>query len=485
MRKRTALLLMVLLFVSVFPTGAGAKPVKLSMWTHHRHMADHLQYLVAEFNRTTGREKGIVISLRIIGDDAWDIFQNAQSRGEGPDLYSSGFVTGYADPFAAGVISFFDELPGFAEWKAQWPDWYWIEGLTTYQGRVYAVPTQVFNSRLIYNKDLFRQAGLDPEHPPRSYREVREYARKITDAGKGVAYGFAYCGADCWPLEWMPSQWAEANGDPAYWDWKNGRWAMQGYLKVFQLILEMKEDGSLFPGAATLTNDALRAQFAQGRIGMFMGESWDVGVLTDQFPAKCDWGVAPIPTYDGEFHGKPRAMLLGGFWNINRQSRHKLEAWEVVKWFARYEIRGKMLTAAKNIDLDPKVLPYVEKSPQNSGFAAFAGTLDQDYLATYPHLPGWQAPEISPCTVFQRILAEGGDLEEELRKVDEIWNRQLDEYFATRPWVDRGWNTYPEFDGRTGWFGLPQTPHTYQGVLKPGLIDEWMAVAKDLFPAAR
>ena len=279
----------------------------------------------------------------------------------------------------------------------------------------------------------------------------------------------------------MPSQWAEANGDPAYWDWKNGRWAMEGYLKVFQLILEMKEDGSLFPGAATLTNDALRAQFAQGRIGMFMGESWDVGVLTDQFPAKCDWGVAPIPTYDGEFHGKPRAMLLGGFWNINQQSRYKLEAWEVVKWFARYEIRGKMLTAAKNIDLDPKVLAYVEKPPQNSGFAAFAGTLDQDYLATYPNLPGWQAPEISPFTVFQRILSEGGDLAAELRKVDEIWNRQLDEYFATHPWIDRGWNTYPEFDGRTGRFGPPQTPH--KGTLKPGLIDEWVTAAKDLFPA--
>ena len=106
----------------------------------------------------------------------------------------------------------------------------------------------------------------------------------------------------------------------------------------------------------------------------------------------------------------------------------------MVKWFARYEIRGKMLTAAKNIDLDPKVLSYVEKPLQNSGFAAFAATLDQDYLATYPHLPGWEAPEISPCTVFQQVLAEGGDLAAELRKVDEIWNRQLDQYFATHAW---------------------------------------------------
>lgn len=479
MRLKITLKIAFILFVSFFSTGIGAKPVILTTWTHHRHMADHLQNLIIEFNRSVGREKGIEISLRIIGDDAWDIFQNAQNREEGPDLYSSGFVTGYADPFAAGVIACFNDLPGFAEWKKQWPGWYWIEGLTTYQGQVYAVPTQVFNSRLIYNKDLFRMAGLDPDRPPRSYKEVREFAAKITACGGGLVYGFAYCGADFWPLEWMPSQWAEVNGEPAYWDWKNGRWAMQGYLKVFQLILEMKNDGSLFPGAATLTNDALRAQFAEGRIGMFMGESWDVGVLNDQFPAKCDWGVAPIPTFDGEFHGKARAMLLGGFWNINKQSRHKLEAWEVVKWFARYEIRGKMLSAAKNIDLDPKVLPYLENPPQNTGFASFAGTLNQDYLATYPYLPGWQAPEISPCTVFQRILIEGGDLEAELQKVDEVWNKQLNEYFAANPQAERGWNIYPEFDRRTGRLGRPQIPH--DGVLYPDLIDEWATAAESIF----
>src|SRR5690606_33891924 len=87
----------------------GAKePVRLMMWTHHRHMAGYLQKLTAQFNRTTGREKNIEVTLRMIGDDAWDIFQKAQERGEGPDLYSSGFITGYANPFEAGAITCFD-----------------------------------------------------------------------------------------------------------------------------------------------------------------------------------------------------------------------------------------------------------------------------------------------------------------------------------------------------------------------------------------
>ena len=435
----------------------NTKPVvKISMWTHHRHMADGLQKLVDRFNDSMGKEKGIEVSLRIIGDDSWNVFHEAQNRGEGPDLYSSGFITGYANPFTAGAVTWYDDLPGFEEWKRQWPDWYWIEGLTTYQGHVYALPIQVFNSRLIYNRDLFRAIGRDPDQPPRSYQELRQIAKEITAYGAGKIYGFAYCGADMWPLEWMPSQWAEANGDPAFWDWKKGRWAMQGYYRVFDLLLKLDADGSLFPGTAVLTNDALRAQFAQGRIGMFMGEAWDVGVLNYQFPAKFDWGVAPIPTYDGEFHGKSRAMVLAGFWNLNKQSRHQLEAWEVIKWFSQYEVRGFMYEEGIHIDIDPLVITnYVEKVPQTTGFLEFATTFDQDYLATYPHLPDWERPVESPCNVFQRIIREGGDLMAELKKVDDLWNEKLDEYYRNNPGFERGWNIYPDFNRKTGELGEP------------------------------
>jgi len=437
-------------------TSKNRPVVKISIWTHHRHMASCLQDLVDKFNRTEGRKKGIHVSLRIIGDDSWNIFHEAQNREEGPDLYSSGFITGYANPFSAGALTWFDELPGFDEWKQQWPEWYWIEGLTTYEGHVFALPIQVFNSRLIYNRDLFRAIGRDPDQPPRSYDELRQIAKEITAYGAGRVYGFAYCGADMWPLEWMPSQWAEANGDPAFWDWKNGKWDMQGYFRVFDLLLKLYEDGSLFPGVTALSNDALRGQFAQGRIGMFMGEAWDVGVLNDQFPAEFDWGVAPIPTYDGKFHGKSRAMMLAGFWNLNKQSRNKLEAWEVVKWFSRYEVRGFMYEKGIHIDTDPMVVEkYVEKTPKSKGFTEFAESLRQDYLGTYPNLPDWERPEESPCSVFQRVIQEGSDLATEFRKVDELWNQKLDEYYAENPQVNRGWNTYPDFNRKTGELGEP------------------------------
>lgn len=480
MRWKTALVLT--LIASVLTAGAGAKPVKLSMWTHHRHMADHLQQLVAEFNRTAGREKGIEISLRIIGDDAWDIFQNAQSRGEGPDLYSSGFVTGYANPFEAGVIAFFDDMPGFAGWKEQWPDWYWIEGLTTYQGRVYAVPTQVFNSRLIYNKDLFRQAGLDPERPPRSYHEVREFAKKITESGGGLAYGFAYCGADCWPLEWMPSQWAEANGDPVYWDWKNGRWAMEGYLKVFQLILDMKEDGSLFPGAATLTNDALRAHFAQGRIGMFMGEAWDIGVLTDQFPAKCDWGWLPSPPMTGTSTANPGQCC----WAVSGTSTSKAATnWQPGKLSSglpAMKSAGKCWPQRRTSILTPKSFPMWKNRCKT---AALPPSPPLWTRITWPPTrtsPAGRRRRSALAPSSSRFLRKGAtwrlNCGRWMRSGTGSWTCILPPMpgLAGDGTPTRNSTAGPAGSGR-------RRPHLYRGVLKPGLIAEWVAVAKDLFPA--
>ena len=65
-----------------------------------------------------------------------------------------------------------------------------------------------------------------------------------------------------------------------------------------QTIIGIKEDGSYMPGVESLTNDAARAKFGAGGIGMKVAGSFDYGVLTEQFPAQIEWGVAPYPVAD-------------------------------------------------------------------------------------------------------------------------------------------------------------------------------------------
>ena len=83
-------------------------------------------------------------------------------------------------------------------------------------GRLYGVPLYADVSALFYNKDLFRKAGLDPEKPPTSLAEIREYADKITALG-GDVKGYFLPGscAGCNIFTVGPLMWASGATDRA------------------------------------------------------------------------------------------------------------------------------------------------------------------------------------------------------------------------------------------------------------------------------
>jgi sn-glycerol 3-phosphate transport system substrate-binding protein len=61
------------------------------------------------------------------------------------------------------------------------------------QNTLYSMPYNSSSSILYYNKDAFREAGLDPEKPPRTFEEITDYAKKLTKkdaSGQTTRYGF-------------------------------------------------------------------------------------------------------------------------------------------------------------------------------------------------------------------------------------------------------------------------------------------------------
>src|SRR5262245_53172771 len=53
---------------------------------------------------------------------------------------------------------------------------------STSDGKLMSMPFNSSTTILYYNKEAFRKAGLNPEQPPKSWREVREAAAKIKAA---------------------------------------------------------------------------------------------------------------------------------------------------------------------------------------------------------------------------------------------------------------------------------------------------------------
>src|SRR5690606_17849674 len=70
-------------------------------------------------------------------------------------------------------------------------------------GKRVSVPVSANNPGLIYNKDLYREAGLDPEEPPTTWDEVLEHGKTIVqETGTPGFELFTQAGADGEGLTW-------------------------------------------------------------------------------------------------------------------------------------------------------------------------------------------------------------------------------------------------------------------------------------------
>src|SRR5579883_536345 len=97
-----------------------------------------------------------------------------------PDFMRAGFLNDITDAMKAD--------PNFAKIAPAYVN------LATYKDRLYGAGFTPDVSILVYNKDLFRKAGLDPDKPPKALDEIHQAAKKIRTLGPDI-YGFYFSGA--------------------------------------------------------------------------------------------------------------------------------------------------------------------------------------------------------------------------------------------------------------------------------------------------
>ena len=284
--------------------GCGAKDGKVRtvrVWSSDGGTKEFMTKKVDEFNKTTGAKENIKIEYRVVTSGMDDMTKSAFENNDGPELFGGSLNTikqyrkqGYAIPL--------EELKNGKDiLKNMGVDIPETE-INKYDGKVYTVPVKTITGGLVYNKDLFKKSGIVDDSgnakPPQTWDEFVEDCKIITQKNKGK-YGVAFPMKDgfVWgyAMGWGYSASYDSNKTI---DFENGEYHSEYGIKYLNYMLKVKKDNSCFPGSESLDNDTLRLQFSEGNIGMFFGCSWDVGVLTEQFPAKCDWAVAEYPVED-------------------------------------------------------------------------------------------------------------------------------------------------------------------------------------------
>ena len=276
-------------------TSSGSKE-KIVIWSNNAHSKTFYNEKINEFNKTIGEQNGIEVEY-IIKDNMGQAVELAFTSDQAPDLMIGVELEKLA---GNGSIISFDELKCGQEYIDRYQE-HLVPTRNTIDGKTYRLPLNATTYGLIYNKDMFRAAGIVDENgeptPPETWDEVVEYAKRLTNPDK-QEYGIVFNAKDSFWFGSDINQTAAASGGYLDVNRKTNKYDFSVQAEIMKKIMQIKADGSYVPGAEGLTNDAARARFAAGGIGMKTAGSYDYAVLTDQFPAKIDWGVAPVPVLD-------------------------------------------------------------------------------------------------------------------------------------------------------------------------------------------
>ena len=188
----------------------------------------------------------------------------------------------------------------------------WLQSLTdscTQSGKLYCVPYYAGSRAIIYRKDFFAQAGVQP---PTSMDDLLTVGQKLMTAHKSDPnFSALYFPGKYWYAA-LPFVW-DFGGDIA--TQSGGKWSgtldssnsQQGLTELTSLVSQLSR--------ADKTGDEAKQDqaFAQGHIAMIIANGWEVGVITDPKsgnPAlKDQLGAFPIPSHNS---GQTAPVFLGG-----------------------------------------------------------------------------------------------------------------------------------------------------------------------------
>jgi multiple sugar transport system substrate-binding protein len=254
-----------------------------------------------------------------------------------------------------------------------------------------------------------------------------EDAKKITEAGKAEgAYGFA-------------SNFKNASGftRPAYaigslssgmghegYNYKTGEFDFSMYKDAAQAMYQIKQDGSMMPGSETLDIDPLRAQFAQGKIGMYVNHSSEPAVYEKQFPTKIRWAAALVPTVTGT-PGGVTWVNAGSYIGISAKSPNKEAAFKFMQYLYGDDLRKTYQEQGYGIS----VLPYVNKLAGKPNIKGIEGFMPTEYDGIYPATPlsivETKLEGLKMSDAFTKYIFAGGDLDAIVADLNTRYNNAL------------------------------------------------------------
>jgi len=349
--------------------------VRLTYWSAQNPGERNLaEILVEEWNAA---HPNIQVDLQPLpaGQSSEEVLLAAIAAGTTPDVCSNVWP-GVVDDFVrAGALVALDRFADFDSLsQSRFPEGI-VERFSATDGRIYQIPWKTNPIMMLYNRKLFREAGI--ETPPATYSEYLRAAARVTKDLNGDGQFDRWMGyRDIRPI-WHERRfdffafYVGASGGKTLFD--RGELAVDTVAsnKVFHLFRTLYENHyfplTTFQGSPVLS----------GTIATEFTGPWQLRWLKDNAPPDFEYAFAPLPRPDDVAEN---LYTFGDYKSIAifENTAHPDEAWAFVKYLIsrRADLLllelGGQIPVRKDLLADSLYADYFERDPLMKPFAVAA-----------------------------------------------------------------------------------------------------------------
>jgi len=382
------------------PTPAESIPAEgvddgstLTLWTR-APMERQAKLLVEAYNDSHENQ----VELTIVPNDDYVAKVGAAAGSSGlPDLFAADivYVPNWVEQgLFADITEQIDALP----YKDSINEGHLSAG--TYEGQEHVLPFVLDISMLMWNKELFGEAGLDPEKAPATLEEFAEAAKAVQALGKegvsGTSTGLN-CGG-CLVFTWFPTIWASGE-EVMNAEGTESLLASDTAKEMYSTWQDLYDSGAVAPGSADETGATWVAGFQEGNVGIMPYPATLLSGL------EFDAGVAGLPGVDGGV-----STFVGGDGiGISKDSKLSAQAWNFLAWMmsedAQVQVLAKDGNAVSRSDLADN--EYSAEDPRLVTINEVASEGDTPVALNFQQ--AFNAPGSPWLTLVRNAVLEGAD----------------------------------------------------------------------------
>ncbi|MFF3641170.1 extracellular solute-binding protein [Streptomyces sp. NPDC002564] len=187
-----------------------------------------------------------------------------------------------------------------------------VLGVLKKDDKLYGLPYSNYTMGLLINRKLFKRAGLDPNSPPTTWKEVRAAAKKIAALGDGVAGFGEYSAGNNGGWHFTAATYGlggdivDGGGTKAAFNNATGR-------QIVDNLKAMRWDDDSMGKTQLLKWGDLQKQMAADKLGMFLAAPDDITYMVQNLGAKYgDFGMGPMPGQKATLFGGNDYMIKKG-----------------------------------------------------------------------------------------------------------------------------------------------------------------------------